>query len=263
MWSPEYVEIPVGPPLSTSTAPMLVLLNDGSSGYRKAPTSNEGPHALICEYVAGVAAQAIGLNIPPFAVVEDYIDDAPKVFVSKLVEGADPWDGTSATLARVANIEMFALVPVFDTWVLNWDRYVPGKEPNYGNVLLAKDSLVAIDHTHCLGRKVTGSLPKSWSIQLRQDEQLRGGFPAFLAGLNQRHVDEALKRLAGFRRSNVTVPNFPEAWEFGPERVADLLTFLEDRALWLARKFPSMLAAAAASSGTSLRGRATTGRNAL
>lgn len=144
-------------------------------------SSNEGPHALICEYVAGVAAQAIGLNIPPFAVVEDYIDDAPKVFVSKLVEGADPWDGTSATLARVANIEMFALVPVFDTWVLNWDRYVPGKEPNYGNVLVAKDSLVAIDHTHCLGRKVTGSLPKSWSIELWQDGQLRGAFPEFLA----------------------------------------------------------------------------------
>jgi hypothetical protein len=135
------------------TRPFKCKCADGDMYFVKG--KDAGPRSLICEWLAGSMAKAIGVPIPPFSIAK-----APKALVAMHPDGQDLGTGPLfASKAVESIVELgFAhiskvpeatrrLIAVFDWWVNNDDRSLTAHGGN-PNLIWKPDSneLVAIDH---------------------------------------------------------------------------------------------------------------------
>ena len=132
---------------------------------------------------------------------------------------------------------------VFDTWVLNCDRFAPHgqRKPNYNNVFLSQEApdgyflLKAMDHTHAFtcGRDLT---PRIATLDRIRDLDGYGLFPEFLPRLDQDAFNHALDDLAQLPRQFVEeiVRSVPREWDVSPDARKALTELIVQRALYLA-----------------------------
>jgi hypothetical protein len=137
---------------------------DAGQGYVKGMGGPEGPHTLASEWVGTQLAAWLGLSTFDFAIVR--IDEVDEIwFVDKegnrtgkaepgpafitRAESGDTWSGGEKQLRKLVNPQDVARLVVFDTWLLNCDRYSwpPGnamQKPriNRDNVFLSEEALV-------------------------------------------------------------------------------------------------------------------------
>lgn len=135
------------------TRPFLCRCEDDKLYYVKG--RNAGPRSLLCEWLAGHLAQALGLPVPPFAIVQ-----ASRDLLALYPEGNElgslPAFGSCVaaaaqelTISHLNQVDNAAQrdVAVFDWWVRNQDRTLT---TNSGNPNLlwdaARHKLVVIDH---------------------------------------------------------------------------------------------------------------------
>jgi hypothetical protein len=143
------------------------------------------------------------------------------------------------------NPEHIALLTVFDTWVLNADRFPPqgmNRRPNYENVFLSerdgiagKYRLIAFDHTHCFTNGAEIST-KVKTISRIKDKRLYGLFPEFEPYFT---ASLAMKAVEKFRGLSVTLvegilKSVPPEWGVRGSAVDALGQLIFDRARFLA-----------------------------
>ena len=189
-----------------SSARTALVETDAGQAYLKGMGGPEGPHTLASEWVATQLASWLGLSTFDFAILQlGDEDEVPLVdrdgnrigkaapgpaFVTR-EESGETWSGGIRQLKKLVNPHDVASLVVFDTWLLNCDRYsIPAKNPlgkhriNRNNVFLSEEApagqllLKAMDHTHCFtcGAEWTKALAHVDRIQCRQ---LFGMFPEF------------------------------------------------------------------------------------
>jgi len=217
----------------TSTTPVHVV-TDAGDAFLKGLGNPRGPHVLACELVGTRLAQALGVPVLDFAVLDvDPEDDLPlpngkrilpgPAFVTRKEEGT-VWGGGDDELKRLQSRGDLAGLVVFDTWVLNVDRCPPqgiGRRQNLDNVYLSTEGVKrgklkvkAIDHGDCfaLGRDLT---PRIAHIDRCKDDRVFGLFPAFRSRLRRDDVEGVLERLKALKRSTIeaAVAEIPAEWE--------------------------------------------------
>jgi hypothetical protein len=256
--------------LSTSTYPVHVE-TDAGEGILKVINNPQGEHALAKDWIGTQLAQLLGLPTYDAAVIQVTADDdvaladgrkakVGPALILRYEKGATLGGGTNSErnvphiLAHVDNPSAIASLVVFDTWVLNRDRYGPDSEGpkrriNRDNVWASREDaskegfvLKSIDHSECftLGRDIS---PKIASIEYSRFAGAFGLFPEFRSFLNrpeslsqrQREVEEAVASLRKIRVEQVTdiVNSIPSEWQVdGPSRAA-LVSLLIERARYV------------------------------
>jgi hypothetical protein len=236
----------------TGTEAVLVLTDVGQ-GYLKARGNVGGEHCLACEWVATHLARWFKLPTFDFALLEvTDLDEVPlfrggqaqpgPAFITR-AESGEPWGGKGIQLGRLINPLDISRLVVFDTWILNCDRYAPHtrRKPNYNNVFLSQDApdgyllLKAMDHTHAFtcGRDLT---PKIARIDRIKDSNVYGLFSEFRPRLNQDAFNQALDDLAQLPRQFVeqVVRSVPPEWDVSSEARKALTELIVQRASYLA-----------------------------
>lgn len=241
------------------------IVTDAGEAYIKALGNREGPHALAREWVGTSLAKSFGLRAFEFAMMTLTESDEIQLgherkalpgtaFVSKKLNG-HPWSGKAEELDRLINPEDIFKLVVFDTWILNVDRYPPtgiDRKPNYDNVFLSTEGLrnnklrlIAINHTHCFGSQ-SELHPLLANIQYVKDERIHGLFPVFKSFLSKAQFDDVVTRLSGVTRQTVSeiVDQIPQDWDVNPNTKESFKTFLCDRAAFLAAEIERLLTTA-------------------
>lgn len=236
----------------TGTEAVLVL-TDAGEGYLKARGNVGGEHCLACEWVATHLARWFKLPTFDFTLLEvTDLDEIPLYrgghaqpgpsFITR-AESGEPWSGKGTQLNRLINPQDISRLVVFDTWILNCDRFAPHgrRKPNYNNVFLSEEApngylmLKAMDHTHAFtcGRELT---PRIATLDRIRDPDGYGCFPEFLPRLDQDAFQQALADLALLPRQFVEeiVRSVPREWDVGPDARRALTEFIVQRALYLA-----------------------------
>ncbi len=236
----------------TGTQAALVL-TDAGEGYLKAMGNRGGEHCLACEWVATHLARWFKLPTFEFALLEvTDLDEIPlfggghaqtgPCFITR-AESGEPWGGKGIQLGRLINPLDISRLVVFDTWVLNCDRFSPNpqRKPNYNNVFLSAEApeghllLKAMDHTHAFacGRDLT---PRLANIDQIKEANVFGLFPEFVPRLNQDAFHQALDDLAYIPRQFVEeiVSSVPREWDVSREARSALTELIIRRALFLA-----------------------------
>ncbi len=200
----------------TGTEAVLVL-TDAGEGYLKALGNMGGEHCLACEWVATHLARWFKLPTFDYALLEVTDLDEISLYRGGLAlpgpafitrsESGEPWSGKGIQLNRLINPQDVSRLIIFDTWVLNCDRFAPHgqRKPNYNNVFLSQEApdgyfvLKAMDHTHAFtcGRELT---PRIASLDRIRDPDGYGLFPEFLPRLDQEACNQALDDLAQISR---------------------------------------------------------------
>jgi HipA-like kinase len=267
-WQPQTVRRFIkGFPSSAKTA---LVETDAGLGYLKAMGGPEGPHTLASEVVATQLASWLELSTFDWAIVTvDEIDEIPfldkdgnktgqatpgPAFITRAEPGAS-WGGGQRELKMLANPDDISRLVVFDTWLLNCDRYSrpkddPTKSPriNRDNVFLSEEApagqflLKAMDHTHCF------TCGREWTKKLAHDDTMKHGrvfglFPEFRKFLNRDAIVQAATDLRGITRESVTemTQSIPKEWEV-PRAARDaLVDLVVGRATFVADTIESRL----------------------
>jgi len=247
----------------TSACTVLVETDVGQ-GYLKALGNGEGPHILASELVATELARWFGLPTFDFSTIEvSAIDELPfhngnsalpgPAFITR-AESGDTWSGDPRQLEKLANPHDISRLVVFDTWMLNCDRYLPeaggvGKpRVNRNNVFLSEEApsgqlmLKAMDHTHCFtcGRELTRTLRNLDKIR---DPRTFGLFPEFRRYLDRTQVQLAAKDLRRLTRTEVVriTQGIPREWDVQREAVDALTDLVVGRAAFVADQIETRL----------------------
>ena len=267
-WQPQTVRRFVkGFPTSARTA---LVETDIGPGYLKAMGGPEGPHTLASEVVATQLASWFGLSTFDWAIVElDEIDEIPfldkdgnqtgkaspgPAFITRAEPGAS-WGGGERELKMLANPDDVSRLVVFDSWVLNCDRYSrPRNNPtgrariNRDNVFLSEEAptgkflLKAMDHTHCF------TCGREWTKKLAHDDTMKdnrvfGLFREFRKYLNRDVVVQAAADLRGITRESVAEMTqfIPKEWEVPRAARNALIDLVVGRAIFVAETIESRL----------------------
>lgn len=218
---------------STSAATVRVVTDQGD-GYLKALGNPTSPHLLACEWVSTQLAKRFGLPTLDFSLIELTDDDEIPLaeggyaqpgaaFITRAEENI-MWGGTADELRTLVNPQDISRLLVFDTWLLNCDRYHPDqtvRRPHYDNVFLSSEDVPAnrirlktIDHTHCFtcGRDLTSQTAR---IELVKDERIYGLFPGFMPYLQRAEVGRAIADLPTITKPEVetVVQSIPSEWQ--------------------------------------------------
>ncbi len=232
---------------------VVLVLTDAGEGYLKARGNVGGEHCLACEWVATHLARWFELPTFDFALLEvTDLDEIPLYrggqaqpgpsFITR-AESGEPWGGKGTQLNRLINPLDISRLVVFDTWVLNCDRFAPNhqRRPNYNNVFLSTEApdgyliLKAMDHTHAFtcGRDLT---PRLATLDRIREANVFGLFPGFKPRLDQDAFNQALDDLAQIPRHFVeeVVRSAPREWDVSQEARNGLTELIVQRALYLA-----------------------------
>ena len=234
--------------VATATETVLVETDQGR-GYLKALRNKSGPHALACEWIGTNLAKLFGLQTLDFSIIEIANDDEiplasgnfalPRpAFVTRFEKGTS-WGGKATELDKIANIEDLGRLILFDTWVLNCDRYpadLTARKPNRDNVFLSRAGaprsrflIKAIDHTHCLtcGRDLNVNIAH---IDTIREARVYGLFPEFKPLLDRSEVTRAVADLKMIGRTDIqtVVESIPPAWQANAAACEALVNFLSE-----------------------------------
>ena len=216
----------------SSTCVVRVATDEGTC-FIKGMGNPAGNESLSQELVGSELAAAIGLRVPPFAIVNLVGIEVPlarggilqfgPAFTSKELRGS-PGDASPTFVSRLVNPEHVPLLVVFDTWVRNLDRCPP---PDYLDLTPKWDNLfftpvrrsfemVVFDHTHCFVEEDLES--GLMDTQFVDDERVYGAFPEFFPLLSERRLREAAQLVARIDAATVSeiVHSVPTVW--GPGR---------------------------------------------
>jgi hypothetical protein len=248
---------------STDVAEVVLRVDDVNvEAYLKAIGNRAGTHVLACELIGSKIAEWFGLSTLDFGIMQIEENDeiplgeyglakAGPAFVSKKEPGSS-WPGDARTLDSLLNPEDIAKLVVFDTWILNADRFPPegmAWKPNYDNVFLSdrdgivgKHRIIAMDHTQCLaiGGKITSRIG---TIGRVKDERLYGLFPEFERFLSAGLVKAAAKKLRSVSRTLIEemIGSIPVEWGIPPDGRKVLQDLLFERAYFLADEVYDMV----------------------
>jgi hypothetical protein len=255
-----------------SSARTALVETDVGRAYVKGMGAPEGPHTLASEWVGTQLAAWFGLSTFDFAIVHIdeldeiwFVDDQRKrigkaapgpAFITR-AESGDHWSGDEKQLKKLVNPQDVARLVVFDTWLLNCDRYSlpigkPLQKPrvNRGNVFLSEKApegqfvLKAMDHTHCFtcGAEWTSALAR---IDRIQDRRLFGMFPEFRNFIDDDRgaVRKAAEKLQSISRGQIMsfVRTIPQEWDVKSGALDALVSFILGRAAFLAAEIERMI----------------------
>jgi hypothetical protein len=260
-WQPSTVRKFVkGFPTSARTA---LVETDIGLGYLKGMGGPEGLHILAAEVIATQLADWLGLPTFDCAIITlDEIDEIPffdkdrnqtgqalpgAAFIARHERGGT-WSGGKRDLLKLINPEDISALVVFDTWVLNCDRYAPKPKGEFGhprvnrdNVFFSEDApegqflLKAMDHTHCF------SCGRSWTRRLSQidklkEERIFGLFPEFRPFLKPEAVVRATDKMRSIDRATVAemVELLPNDWDVSRGASDALIDLILGRAKFVA-----------------------------
>lgn len=236
-----------------SGAGTLFVDTDAGKAYVKALGNPGGPHVLACEWVGTRLASVIGLPTFDHALVQvDEMDVLPffgnksaaepgPAFATR-AENGTTWGRDKRLLNRIENPTDISRMVVFDTWVLNYDRYGPGgSRIKMDNVFFSTEAeggmveLRVMDHTHCFtnGAELTRRVQQ---IGMIKDERIFGLFPEFREMLDQDAVRTMCQQMASLRHDVIEdiVQRIPNAWSVSAEAKEALIHFIVQRAAYLA-----------------------------
>ena len=243
-----------------SGAGTLFVDTDAGKAYLKAIGNPAGPHALACEWVGTRLASVVGLPTFDHAFLPvDEMDELPffdkksmaepgPAFATRAEKGST-WGRDKRLLSRIENPTDITRMIVFDTWVLNYDRYGPaGCRVNMDNVFFSTETeggmveLRVMDHTHCLtnGAELTKRVQR---IGMIMDERIFGLFPEFRELLNREAVQAMCEQMAtlGLDVIEDIVQMIPNAWSVSKEAKQALIQFISQRAAYLANTIEGRL----------------------
>lgn len=209
----------------SSTRPARVATDVGD-GFIKGVGNPQGTTSLVSELIAAELGTWMGLQIPPFAILNHCDIEIPMlghhgliqppIFFSSAVDGT-PRDAGRTFISLLQNPADVAKLVVFDTWIRNCDRYVDGN-PNSDNLIYApmnkgrRYSLVPIDHSHCfVDVDFETDLP---SNDLVTDGQVYGLYPEFRPFITTEFASQAVATLRRLHRDFVQecVNSVPAQW---------------------------------------------------
>lgn len=207
-WQPTAVTRVIEPILSSTC--VVRVATDAGVGFLKGMGNPQGNESLASELVGSELAAALGLTLPPFAVIEVAGIDIPLIkggsvafgpaFISRALTGS-PGDQAGTFLTRLANPGDIPRLVAFDTWTRNLDRCPPpdylDPTPKWDNLLFTplkrRFQLVVFDHTHCF---VEGELEDGLAgDHFVEDPRVYGAFPEFLPFLSEAGIREACERI--------------------------------------------------------------------
>jgi hypothetical protein len=255
-----------------SSAKTALVETDAGQAYVKGMGGPEGPHTLASELVATRLAAWLGLSTFDYAIVP--IDETDEVwfvdqegnhvgkaapgpaFITR-AESGETWSGDKKQLERLVNPQDVAKLVVFDTWLLNCDRYshpagnaMQKPRINRDNVFLSEEApegqfvLKAMDHTHCFtcGAAWTKALSRIDRIQCRS---LHGMFPEFrtFIGKDRTAVRQTAGKLQSITRRDVMpiVQTIPKQWDVNSGTLEALVNFILGRATFIAENIEVMI----------------------
>lgn len=218
----------------TSTRVVEVMTDNGPA-FLKGMGNPQGNQALACELVGTELAYWFGLMVPEFALISvtdsDYLPlndlgtrvDVGRAFVSKRVIDGINWDRGFVLLNKLRKPDDVAKLVVFDTWIMNFDRYPPDdslatSSVNADNLLFSyagngKYNLIAFDHSHCF---TEGDLWFDISDQdLIEDSRIFGFVPEFRSYITESGVAAAVERLRQIDKATAVeiVSSVPQEWD--------------------------------------------------
>ncbi len=191
------------------TRPFLCRCDDDRLYYVKGHAA--GTRSLLCEWLAGHLARALGLPVPEFAVVE-----APQALIEIAVEGRDLGAGPAFASLQATSPQWLSVahrqdvptslqqdVVMFDWWVRNQDRTLTEMGGN-PNLLWQPGSkkLVVIDHNSAFDPAF--------------DERLFLGTHVFAAMLSE-VFDDLVARMEYARRFRQALVGWKQACENAPD----------------------------------------------
>lgn len=226
-WQPTEIRRVIHPILS-STCVVSVMTDEGAA-YLKGMGNPAGNGSLALELVGSELADAVGLKVPSFSVVDlagieiltakgGRLNFGP-AFVSKAVRGS-PGDADGVFVRKLSNPQDVPLLVAFDTWIRNLDRCPPtdyfDPTPNRDNLFFAPSGnrfeLMAIDHTHCF---VEGDIEAAFEDNhFVDDHRVYGAFPEFAGHLSEaglRAAAEAITEIDPDRVEQI-VGSVPIPW---------------------------------------------------
>jgi hypothetical protein len=250
-------------PTSTGVAEVVLYLGDEVvPAYVKPIGNRAGPHALACEWVGSQLARWFGLSTFDFGIMQideddeillggDYRAFAGPAFVSKREPGYT-WSGHKRQLQMLLNPEDIVKLIVFDTWILNMDRFPPLKvdrKPRPDNVFLStRDAvggghrLIAMDHTHCFtnGREITAKLGAIGTVK---DDRLYGLFPQFEPFIRAEWARQAIEKLREVSTIliNGLLATIPREWGVPDNGIRALRGLIVERAEFLSDEAYAMI----------------------
>lgn len=230
-WKPTEIRRVIEP-IQSSTEVVLVATDCGPA-YLKGMGNPAGNESLALELVGCELAFALGLSVPPFAIVPlagltvttiNGIDLHPgPAFVSGLIRG-HPGDPSDILLKRLANPEHVCLLIAFDTWIRNFDRCPPPDHldptPKWDNLFFALSGrrfrLTVIDHTHAFTEdELEYTLQGTY---FEDDPRVFGAFPQFQAFVTEARLRKASAAIRAIDAATIEqiVESVPLPW--GPTR---------------------------------------------
>ncbi len=245
--------------IDSSTGVARVILRVGNEkvpAYVKPIGNRAGPHVLACEWVRSQLARWFGLSTLDFGIMRIQEGDEIRLgggffaqpgpaFVSRKEPGL-VWSGGNDDLDTLVNPEDITRLVLFDSWILNADRFPPpnmGRGPHVDNVFLSdrdglagKHRILAMDHTHCFtqGREIG---PKIGVVSRVKDRNPYGLFPQFLRFFKSTLVEEFLRNFESVSATldvEELIQSVPLEWEVPRAGRIALRDLILDRARFLA-----------------------------
>lgn len=212
---------------------------------------------MVSEFVCAHLMDLVGLPSPRHAVLEventfvadnNYTVLAGPAFATRWEKLAATYSGSAEVLKRLENPSVIAMIVVFDTWVLNGDRfgtYMGSGSDNLDNLLLVpngnKLSVMVIDHSHAFVESTfEDGLPDMWW----EDDGVFGVHPNFAPFLVEDALFSAIDAVSSVTSQQIeeVIDQIPREWSIGTllserlkqgifERGQSLSTWLPQRLL--------------------------------
>jgi len=239
-----------------SSTQVAIVDTDEGRGYLKAIGNPEGEHALACDWVGTQLAAWFGLRTfeQAFVDVDEFVEipflkggvaEEGPALVSRAIQGLS-WSGSAKRLKLVANPEDISRLVVFDTWILNRDRFFEGRR-NLDNVFLASEAqdvvVMAIDHTHCFGTRGGELTARIAQIDNCRDERIYGLFTEFRPLLAKETVSQCVEKLDTIDTSIVQpiVNAIPRDWNVSLPARRALVDMIVQRSAFVAETITAKL----------------------
>ena len=228
-----------------SSTQVVIVDTDQGRGFLKAMGNPEGEHALACDWVGTKLANWFGLLTFDQAIVDvdEFVEikfinggmaEIGPALLSRAISG-EPWSGSKRQLKKISNPDDISRLVVFDTWILNRDRYSTNRS-NRDNVFLSTEfeklNLLAIDHTHCFASSGGELTERVSRIENCKDEAIYGLFPEFEQWLDRKVVSLCCDRLSKMNEGTAQsmIETLPRRWKVSLKVKSALTNFIVQRA---------------------------------
>lgn len=213
----------------TSTR-VVKVATDIDIAFLKGLGNPQGADSLASELVSGELARWFGLTTPDFSILNVQGIELPRIecgpvepgpaFLSREMQGF-PGDGTEFALRKIRDRNSIARLVLFDTWLMNPDRYPPPDDimlpsENRDNLFFTPIGrhfdIVALDHSHCF---VTTTLADELGgNHLIEEARIYGLFPEFRPFVTEAAVQSVIAELRQIDRAMVQaiVASVPQEW---------------------------------------------------